>query len=183
MAPVAEALARGDRRAATAALMRRFGPELLRFCVSMLGDRDLADDVHQAVFVAAFEDLGDLADPGKARAWLYGIARHRCLDAAKKRRRFRFRFLLSADAGEAEVAPAEVHEMAESDGRITALLDCVRRLPAHVRVAVLLRYQENLPYQEIARMSRETPSALQMRVARALETLRNCLGDRAEVAT
>jgi RNA polymerase sigma-70 factor (ECF subfamily) len=152
--------------------MRNHGDEIFRFCYSVLGDRALADDVHQSVFVDAFEALATLHDRSKARAWLYGIARHRCLDAAKARRRWNWRFVLAPDAGHREPAQAP---------RLSALLDCVRGLAPHVRVAVLLRYEEGLPYEEIARMSRERASTLQMRVARGLVGLRACIAKKIEL--
>jgi DNA-directed RNA polymerase specialized sigma24 family protein len=45
-------------------------------------------------------------------------------------------------------------------------------------VAVLLRYEEGLSYEEIGRMSRERPPTVQARVARALPVLRRCLDER-----
>jgi RNA polymerase sigma factor (sigma-70 family) len=165
-----------DRRRLLATLMRRHGDEIFRFCASMLDDRALADDVHQSVFVDAFESLATLTDLGKARAWLYGIARHRCLDAAKARRRWNFRFVLAPDAGHREPARTEeLPELAQAP-RLSAMLDCLRGLAPHVRVAILLRYEEGLPYEEIARMSREKAATLQARVSRGLIGLRACMG-------
>ncbi|HEU5056554.1 MAG TPA: hypothetical protein VFU21_08505, partial [Kofleriaceae bacterium] len=46
-----EALARGDHRAALTILMQAYGRDLHRHCYQVLRDRDLADDVHQTVFV------------------------------------------------------------------------------------------------------------------------------------
>jgi len=42
-------------------------------------------------------------------------------------------------------------------------------------MAVLLRFQEGLPYEEMGRMCREKPATLQARVTRALPLLRRCL--------
>lgn len=176
--------AEAERRKLLGALMREHGDEIYRFCHSMLGDRALADDVHQSVFVDAFEGLARLADRGKARAWLYGIARHRCLDAAKARRRWNWRFVLAPDAGEREADQTSAEEPPEiADApRLSALLGCVRGLAPHVRAAVLLRYEEGLPYEEIARMSRERAPTLQMRVARGLVGLRACIAKKLQVS-
>jgi RNA polymerase sigma-70 factor (ECF subfamily) len=180
------ALARGDRTLALTRLMQVHGAELHRFCCSMLGDVTLADDVHQAVFVQAFEGLGGFRGDSSFRAWLFGIARHRCLDAARARRRSRWRFVLgrdrdddpaSHDEAQDTVADAirAVEHTRETDRRSDALRACLRGLAPHVRVAVLLRYEQGLPYEEIARLSRERAAAIQMRVARALPVLRDCV--------
>jgi RNA polymerase sigma factor (sigma-70 family) len=178
---VATALARGDRTLALTRLMQRHGDEIHRFCVGMLEDRALADDVHQAVFVQAYEGLANFRGDGSERswrAWLFGIARHRCLDAQRARKRWRWRFGRAPEAAPEAVAPEPI-ELGEHDGTTAALLDCLRGLPPHVRVAVLLRYEEGLPYEEIARLSRESAAAVQMRVARALPALRDCIAGKA----
>jgi RNA polymerase sigma factor (sigma-70 family) len=173
------AVAAGDRRGALAALMRVYGGETYRFCLSMLGDRALADDVHQTVFVDAYEGLGSFAGKGTLRAWLYGIARHRCLDAVKARRRWWRRFGEAFDTGDTEPDPHQGADGAlEQRRRSASLQRCLQELPLHIRVAVLLRYEEELSYQEIGRMSRERPPTVQARVARALPILRRCLAGR-----
>jgi RNA polymerase sigma factor (sigma-70 family) len=179
---ITAAVARGDHADALTLLMQQHGLEVHRFCCSMLGEPSLADDVHQAVFVQAYEGLGDFRRDGSWRGWLFGIARHRCLDAAKARKRWRWRFVLASDPGEpanavpdAAVAPGEVDPTSPSDPRSVALADCLRRLAPHIRVAVLMRYEQGLSYEEIARVSRERAPALQARVARALPLLRDCV--------
>jgi RNA polymerase sigma-70 factor, ECF subfamily len=71
-----------DPRAMTIALMKAHGDEILGFCLRMVGDRALAEDIRQQVFLEAFRDLdGGHSSP---RAWLFGIARNRCLDVIRK---------------------------------------------------------------------------------------------------
>jgi RNA polymerase sigma factor (sigma-70 family) len=162
--------------------MQVHGAEIHRFCASMLDDVSLADDVHQAVFVQAYEGLASFRHEGSYRSWLFGIARHRCLDAVKARRRWRWRFVLGKDdadqvaATSATVDPVPALEhTAETDRRTDALRACLHTLAPHVRVAVLLRYEQGLPYEEIARLSRERAATIQTRVARALPVLRDCV--------
>jgi RNA polymerase sigma-70 factor (ECF subfamily) len=178
-AAILAAVERGDRRGAVDALMRLYGGETYRFCVSMLGDRALADDVHQTVFVDAYQALVSFAGRATLRAWLYGIARHRCLDAAKARRRWFARFTSAPAAVEAEADPGPSADgVLEDRRRSDSLQRCLKALPPHVRVAVLLRYEDDLSYEEIGRMSRERAPAVQARVARALPVLRRCLAER-----
>jgi RNA polymerase sigma factor (sigma-70 family) len=173
---VVDALARGDRRAVLTLLMKAHGDEVLRFCLSMLQDPAAAEDARQAIFVDAYQSLEGYAGRGNLRGWLFGIARHRCLDAAKARRRWRWRFWLAADAGEREVDEQGTPDDALDERRRAGILRrCLRALHAGTRVLVLLRYEEGLPYEEIARMSRERPATVQARVARALPLLRECV--------
>jgi RNA polymerase sigma factor (sigma-70 family) len=159
--------------------MRDHGDEILRFCVSMLHDQAAAEDARQTIFVDAWQALDSYAGQGSLRGWLFGIARHRCLDAARSGRRRRWRFWLAADPGADDAPAADGPGDPGSDldqrHRAAVLRDCLRRLPAGTRVAVLLRYEDGLAYEEIARMSRERAPTVQARVARALPQLRACV--------
>ncbi|MGH3075323.1 MAG: RNA polymerase sigma factor, partial [Gaiellales bacterium] len=53
--------------------------ELGRFIAQLVHSRQLADDLVQETFLAAWRSRGDLDDVRDPRAWLYGIARHRVL--------------------------------------------------------------------------------------------------------
>lgn len=173
-----DALARGDHEGALASLMRTYGSQLYRFCRLLVADPDLAQDVHQTTFLQAFEGMGGFGGRASFRSWLYGIARHRCLDALKTTRRREKRFSL---AGELPEKPAPGQEadlsLAERD-RNEALRRCLGELAPHVRTAVLLRFQEGFSYEEMARVVRERAPTLQARVARSLPVLRRCLEGR-----
>jgi RNA polymerase sigma-70 factor (ECF subfamily) len=167
------ALDRGARREAFALLLRAYGPRLRRLCHAMIRDAALAEDVHQTVFLEAWRDLPRFARRAPLRSWLTGICRHRCLDALKAERRRRKYVEPEARDAADPVAGADVRL---ADAEASPVLDgCVKRLAPEVRMALLLRYQEGLAYDEIARIARERAGTLQMRVSRALVALRDCL--------
>jgi RNA polymerase sigma factor (sigma-70 family) len=169
--------------------MRMHGDEVLRFCASMLADVATAEDVRQTVFIEAFAGLPSYAGRGSLRGWLFGIARHRCLDAARTQRRWNWRFWANRASGDgppsagapdptSAAAPADAavpEDRLDEPRRLAILRSCLGQLPADVRVLVLLRYEQDLPYEEIARMSRERAATVQARVARALPRLRTCV--------
>src|SRR5262245_2344905 len=84
---VATLLSQRDRDGALRLMMKRYGQHVYRFCCHMLNDTTLAADVCQQVFLAAYRDLPQFAGRSTVRSWLFGIARHRVLDAAKCRAR------------------------------------------------------------------------------------------------
>src|SRR5262245_39551551 len=89
---VLDALSRRDVRRALTLLMDRYGDAVYRFAYEMTRDEGLADEIRQQVFVEAFRDLGRFERRSAVRSWLFGIARHRALDATKTRRRWWQRF-------------------------------------------------------------------------------------------
>jgi RNA polymerase sigma-70 factor (ECF subfamily) len=162
---------RGDHASALRVLMHRHGAAVYRFCREALHDPALADDVHQQIFIDAFRDFGRFRRSAAMRAWLFGIARHRVLDAAKSRRRARA-WIDEADPTElADLAPppsvvlddAQLHDV---------LIACLRELDEDVRSALLLRYQQGFTFEEMAKVCGEKSGTLHARVTRALPLLR-----------
>src|SRR5688572_713402 len=59
---------------------------ILAFCRHMLGSRDAAEDAVQQTFASAFTDLQSNEREIRLKAWLYTIARNRCLSLLRARR-------------------------------------------------------------------------------------------------
>lgn len=172
-APRAAPSSAGDRRAAIVELMRAHGDAVLGFCIRVLRDRDLAEEMRQQTFLEAFRDF-DRFQGRSRRAWLFGIASHRCLDAIRKRRSGWIEsdddaLINRHDPGS---GPREQLEHAQLTA---ALEDCMKALSPEVRMTVLMRFQTELSYEEIAVQLSTRADALQMRVTRALSRLRRCL--------
>lgn len=173
------ALDRRDHRAALRLLMAEHGTAVHGYCVRVLGDPALGADVQQQVFEQAYRDLATLKSAEHARSWIFGIAHHRCLDAIKARRRAEKRF--SHDEEEIDLVAAEPRDLGASlDAPVLAraLDECIRALSHESRMAVLLRFQEGMTYEDMGRMCREKPATLQARVSRALPGLRRCLEEK-----
>jgi RNA polymerase sigma-70 factor, ECF subfamily len=170
---IADALAAGDARAALPLLMDAYGEEVYRYCRRMLGADADADDVSQTVFMQAFEAIQRGARVENPRAWLRGIARHRSLDRLEGRRRSP---VLVAREELERALDADVPEQGPSDSSLRqALDDCLDALDARSRVAVLLRFHDHLPYDDIGKLTGDTAGALRVRVGRALSALRRCM--------
>lgn len=179
----AEAVARRaiderDYEGALEWLMRSYGTALYRYCRHQLGEEDLADEVHQTTFVQAFDALPGFQGRSSLRTWLFGIARHRCLDAAKIRRRRDHRFPLTENLPESPSPAPGPEEKLRGRRRIRALQECLATLAPRVRDSILLRFQQGLSYVEMGRLGGERPPTLQARVVRALPALRRCLEDK-----
>lgn len=153
--------------------MRAYGSAVYRYCRQMTGDDDLAQEAHQMTFVQAYEGLPRFAGRSAPRTWLFGIARHRCLDLLKVTRRRRQRF--GEEIAETAAPGGTVEEKLAERSRARALVRCLEQLAPRVRDTLLLRFQQGLSYPDIARLSNEKAPALQIRVARALPLLRRCL--------
>lgn len=163
---------RGDTKA-FARLVHRYRDRHARFATRLLGDQDDAEDVLQSVFVRAFRHLDRCDDPARFGAWLHRIVVNECRTYATRR-----------GHREAKVVRDELvmggiaTETAEPDVVLREAIDrAVASLPLDQREAFLMKHVEGLEYEEMAELTGVGVSALKMRVKRAIERLRERLGD------
>jgi len=171
---LAAALEAGDTARAMAMLVEQHGDAVYAYCRRMLGDRAETDDVAQTVFVQAFQGLARVSRADQPRAWLLAIARHRCLDRLKAARRSPV--TVTHDDGCAVAVAGALGDVADDDPRVrVALDDCLDQLDARTRAILVLRFHDELSYDEISALTADTAGALRVRVARALPVIRRCL--------
>ena len=164
--------------AAFAELIGRFERTALALALAGTGDAHAAGDVVQDAFVRAWQRLGSLNDPARFGPWLAGIVRNLAADFRRSGRRLRSREDLDA------VAPT----LASHDDPASRLhLDETKRLISQAiesldevsRSAVVLRYYEGLTSRRIAELLELSPAAIDMRLMRAREHLRQRLAPHA----
>jgi len=160
-AAILEGCRRGDpdaQRRAFEAYRDRVYAIALRF---LKGDEAGAHDVTQEVFVKVFRAAPKFRADARLSTWIHRIAANACLDELRRRRRL----LFFGDL------PDAIHPTATPDDGAEALraeiVAAVDRLPARMRITVLLRYFEDLPYDEIARALDCTAGTVASRLHRA----------------
>ena len=170
-------VANGDMTGALRRLMERHGTSVYRYCRDALRDATLADDVQQQVFIAAYHDLPKFTGRSTLRTWLFAIARHRVLDAAKSRRRTQSHFEPADATGVPDPLPSPA-ERIDDQRLLEALVECLDKLRQDVRNVLLLRFQQGFTFEELAEIFGEKPGTLQAKVTRALPLLRDCIENR-----
>jgi len=164
-------LARGDEAAVADLLERYWGPAC-RLAQRVTGDPAAAEDAAQEAFFKVLR-AAERIDPARPlRPWLFAIVANTAKTQARGRRR---RDDHEAAAGEqlrrraAGLGEAGSAEEAEAAAAVQAEL---LRLDPDVRVAVSLRYLEELSYREIAEVLGWPQGTVSTRVRRGVETLR-----------
>lgn len=157
----------GDADAFTR-LVDRYYERCARFAVRMLGSRDDAEDALQATFLRAYRSLGRYQERDRFSAWLYRILVNQCRSVASRRSQ-RERVFVREEAAllnAADRRPVWTGEDEELVQRILAELDPL------LREAFVLKYVEELSYEEMSAATGVGVSALKMRVKRACDRLR-----------
>ena len=152
--------------AAFAELVRRHIDFVHSAALRMVNDSHLAKDVTQGVFVALAKDAGKLTDHPVLSGWLHRTARNIAANTIRTEMRRRHREQEAAAMNDHSEADASWEEIAPHLDRALA------ELSDHDRDAVLLRYFENKPAQEMAAILGIGAEAAQKRVSRAVERLR-----------
>ena len=155
---------------AFAQIVDRHYPRCARIAVRIVGNHEDAEEAVQDDFLRAFKALDDYEDRERFSAWLTRILVNQCRTvlARSKRRDAVFPDLdlrqldFAVDADDGEGPWPELDRMLD-------------RLPADQREAIVLKYADDLTYQEMSRITGAGESALKMRVQRAFARLRALL--------
>jgi RNA polymerase sigma-70 factor, ECF subfamily len=165
-----------DARAVVEDVFRRERSRVLATTIRVCGgDFDLAEEVVQDAFVAAVEAWRD-GVPERPGAWLLGVARHKAIDAIRRRVRFRDRRAAlereAAALGEAGDGPAE--EGSVPDDRLRLICTCCHpALAREAQVALTLRTLCGLSTEEIARAFLVPAPTMAQRLVRAKAKIRD----------
>jgi len=153
----------------------------------MLGDRDIAADVTQDVFIAAFRGIQSFRGGSSFRAWLMRIASNAACDYWRRTQRHPTESL-DIDADDDDAHAASILNTAVAMGQEVnpeeyllnrELQELIQRglqeLPLDQRVAVVLCDVQGLSYEEIAATTQATMGTVRSRIARGRARLRSYL--------
>jgi RNA polymerase sigma factor (sigma-70 family) len=178
----------GDQQAFEVLVQRYSGP-LFTFIRRFLGgEYDAASDILQQVMLQLYISLPKLHTGEPLKAWLYQVARNRCLDELRRKRAIHFSELEKGTDEEEQSLldtmqdlnplPEEVVERREVQ---EILLKAIRALPPKFRAVVLLRYAAQLSYAEIGRVLHMPEATAKTYFQRVKPLLRNVLAAQLQV--
>jgi RNA polymerase sigma-70 factor (ECF subfamily) len=137
---------------------------------SKLRQEDLAKELVQRTFLKAFQKRSQLRDPLAARGWLLSILRNEIAMEFRSTARFEV-----WDEQDFEALPGPEEEEGVDPSLLEALPDALARLPEAARTLLLLRYQQELTYEQIAELLDLPLGTVQSRLHRAKATLKAAL--------
>ena len=164
-------------------LVRRYNTPLFNFICHCLGDYDLACDISQQVFLQLYISMPTLRTGEPLKAWLFQVARNRCLDELRRKRAIHFSDLEISNE-EDELSPLAIvpdqqplpDEVAEHHDLQRALREAIDALPPKFRSVVLLRYTGQLSFSEIGKALQMPEATAKTYFQRARPLLRAALG-------
>ena len=136
---------RGDE-AAFAVLVRAHERRVFNYVYRLLGDRGLAEDVTQEVFLRVFQALPSFSFGCRFTTWLFQVTKNRVLDELRTRDRGPRQLTWLEDVPSLEAVDVQL----ERGETLAAVWRAIDGLPAELKMALLLRDLVGLSYPEIA---------------------------------
>ena len=177
------------------AIVRLKRDRIVRIAWHIVGDRELARDVAQEVFVRLYRVIGRFREGARFDTWLHRITLNLAIDALRRERPHRGHrplepdrtpgadFSAGGEIGSAEEGPAGSGPTAPGGPAERLAAGEVRRifielsatLPPKQRIAFVLREIEGLPTEEVAAVMKTTTSTVRNHVLLARRSLQEAL--------
>jgi RNA polymerase sigma-70 factor, ECF subfamily len=170
---IIEACRQGDR-AAFHMLFEAYKDKVYSIALHYSGDESAAKDVSQQVFLKLFTTISQFRHDSEFTTWLYRVVANVCLDEQRKRRRFvpfghdiEVKYMVREGAQEANSIRRQVSASVQS---------AIANLSPKLRMPILLKYVENLSYEEIAEVLGCSKGTVASRLNRGHKALARTLG-------
>jgi RNA polymerase sigma-70 factor, ECF subfamily len=161
---------RGDERAFTL-IVRAYEQPVFNYVLRLVGDRALAEDLTQEVFLRVYQGLPGFSLRSRFTTWLFQVTKNRALDELRAMER-RPRAVVCLD----NIPPLEVVDQPfERTEAIDAVWRAVQALSVDLKMALLLRDVVGLSYTEIADSLEITLATVKWRIYKAREEVATAL--------
>jgi RNA polymerase sigma-70 factor (ECF subfamily) len=161
---------RGDERAFTL-IVRAYERPVFNYVLRLVGDRSLAEDLTQEIFIRVFQGLPGFSLRSRFTTWLFQVTKNRVLDELRALER-RPRSVATLE----DIPPLEaIDQPFERMETIDALWRSIEALNVDLKMALLLRDVVGLSYTEIADALEVTLATVKWRIYKAREEVQASL--------
>ena len=151
-------------------LYRAFVNEIYQYVFLRTGlDAALAEDMTQDIFLDVFKGMGEFKGLCSNRTWVFRIARNKLFDFYRKQYRQKIEFVdidnpLTDGLNYAE---QDAEELMESALESQMVCDCLKRIPAHYRITLMLKYVDGKSVKQIAEFTNKSSKAIESLLQRS----------------
>ena len=161
-------------------LIEQYQFRLFRYLLYLTASRERAEDFFQETWLRVLERGHQYDGKWKFEAWLFAIARNLVLDWHRRKKPGSLESLAGPDEDAAafdlpdEKSPTPLEQVLETEIR-TGIQLGLERVPAIYREVLVLRFQEELQIEEIARVTGVPLSTVKSRLYRGLDALKTAM--------
>jgi RNA polymerase sigma-70 factor, ECF subfamily len=161
---------RGDERAFNL-IVRAYETPVYNYVLRLVGDRSLAEDLTQEVFLRVYQGLPKFSLRCRFTTWLFQVTKNRVLDELRANERRPRAVVALDDIPPLEVMDAPVDRLEAMD----AVWRSINDLNVDLKMALLLRDVVGLSYTEIADSLEITLATVKWRIYKAREEVQLAL--------
>jgi RNA polymerase sigma-70 factor, ECF subfamily len=161
---------RGDERAFNL-IVRAYETPVFNYVLRLVGDRALAEDLTQEVFLRVYQGLPKFSLKCRFTTWLFQVTKNRVLDEFRANERRPRSVVAIEDIPPLEVLDAPFEQVEAMD----AVWSSVNELNVELRMALLLRDVVGLSYTEVADALEITLATVKWRIYKAREEVQLAL--------
>lgn len=155
-------------------LVVAYRDQVFRLALRMCGSEADADEVAQEAFLSAWKALPNFRGESQFSTWLYQLTTHAAIDLMRREKRQ----IAAADditeVSAADPAPSPQQQAEQSEQR-EIVRDAVLQLAPEQREVVVLRFMEELSYEEIGAVLKLPSGTVKSRLNRAKAQLKEIL--------
>ncbi|MDD3678979.1 MAG: RNA polymerase sigma factor [Patescibacteria group bacterium] len=151
-------------------LVDRYQEKIFNYAKRIVSDPDLAEDITQESFIAAYSNINSFDPKRKFSSWLYRIAHNKAINEIRKRKKIIFldeKIPIESDENSKKIT----NEIDRKKAKIL-LEKKLDIIPIKYKETLTLRYFENLSYEEISDILKIPVSTVGIRIKRGLEKLK-----------
>jgi RNA polymerase sigma-70 factor, ECF subfamily len=160
-------------------LIVRFQHRLLRYLLFLTGNREMAEDLFQEVWMRVLTRGGQFNGKARFETWLFTIARNLVIDQRRKRTMSSLDELFEAGGDDDRPMTFEVvdHEPGPFDRMSNVedreqIVNAMLQLDTLYREVLVLRFHEDLSLEEIAKVTRAPLSTVKSRLYRGMASIK-----------
>ncbi len=152
----------------------KWNDAIFRYILLKVSDREKALDLTQETFTRCYEYVKKGTEIEHMKSLLYRIAHNLVVDSYRKHKESSLDNLIEEGFDYGDNAEEKLE--AQIDG--TRVLDIVKTLDEKYREVIMLRYMDDLPVKEIAKIVGESENTISVRLHRGIEQLKKIIGDK-----
>lgn len=164
-------------------LVRRYQQKVYWIARRMVGGHDDADDIVQDVFVKVYNSLANFRSESSFYTWIYRITANMAISSIRGKKiidfvKFDDAFPILSSIADESINPASNMELKENRKLIE---EAISQLPPKQKKVFIMRYYDELPYEEISKILHKQVSGLKANYFHALKNIQNFVRKKSQI--
>lgn len=158
-------------------IVRKYQKRIYMTIKKMVLDHDDADDITQEVFIKLYRSIRDFRGESKFFTYLYKIAFNYSLNHLNRSNKIKMRNTEFNDSNDSHSLRNgnDINEIIDEKKRSIILKKAIETLPDQQRAVFVMRYYDNMSYEEISKILNKSVGGMKANYFHALKKIGNCI--------